>query len=153
MPSEYVEYNTTLQFYNDFNRQLGIKGHNFDTDELQMLLVTSDYTFDPAHAVLDDVTNEVEGPGYERAVLTNVTYSQVGNAAILNFDNAEFLASGGDWSARRLIVINNSAPDKNLICSGLLREADADVTVMDGQKIVYIVPDIGFLAVGQLESP
>lgn len=138
-------YTGTIQFYQDFAEQLGKKNHNLNADALKMLLVTSSYTFNAAHTQLSDISNEVSGSGYARQTLANVAWTESSGTGKLDFDDPVFSASGGNWTARRWIIFNDTttSPADALICSGLINNADADVTVTDGNSLTFVVPGAG----------
>lgn len=142
-------YTGTLQFYNDFSEQLGKKNHNLATDTLKMLLVTSAYTFSAAHSALSDITNEVSGNGYARQTLANVAFTETAGVGKLDFDDPVFPASGGNWTAKRWVLFNDTttSPADALICSGLINNADTDVTVTDGNTLTFNVPGTGLFTI------
>lgn len=140
-------YTGTVQFYNDFAEQL-TKGVHNSGDTYKMGLVTSSYTFSAAHTILTDITNEVSGNGYARQTLS-VSISEASGVATWDFTDPVFVASGGNWTARRWFIFNDSAtsPADALVCSGLINSADADVTVTDGNDLTYVVNASGLFQV------
>lgn len=127
-------YNSAIEFL--------ATGMDLSTDLLQMGLLSAAYTPDVSdatgHEVLADVTAyELNGNGYSRQTLTNVTWTRSGQVATLNCDDPVFTASGGDLVAKYWFVFDNSAtsPTKPLLCYGLLWDDDETVTVPDGNEI------------------
>lgn len=136
-------YTGTIQFYQDFSEQLGKKAHNLHTDTLKMLLVTSSYTFSAAHATVSDITNEVSTNGYARQTVANQAWTETTGTGKLDFDDPVFSASGGNWTARRWVLFNDTHASDALICSGLINNADADVVCTDGNSLTFVVPGAG----------
>lgn len=134
-------YTGTIQIYDSWKAQIG-KTANLSTDVFKMMLVTSGYTVNlDTHQVLADITNEVSGNGYARQTLGNVVFDEVAGVAKFDFDDPVFSASGGNWSARRWIIFDDTvaSPAKPLIAVGLINFADTDVTVTDGNTLTFNV--------------
>jgi hypothetical protein len=129
----------TIQFYNSFLEYLGDGTIDLDTHTFKLKLVTSSYTFSAAHTVVADLTNEVSGGGYAEATLDSVTWTR--SSGVVTFDCADevFTASGGNFTARRWVLYDDTptSPADPLIASGLLNNADADVTVTDGNTLTW----------------
>lgn len=142
-------YTGQIKFYQDFAEQMGKKVHNLNADTLKMLLVTSTYTFSAAHATLSDITNEVSGNGYARQTLANVAYTETAGVGKLDFDDPVFTASGGAIVARRYVIYNDTptSPADPLICCGLIDNADANVTITDGNSLTFVVPTAGLFTI------
>ncbi len=138
-------YGGTIAIYESWKEQIG-KAPNLASDVFKMLLVTSSYVPDLAfHSVLSDVSGEVTGSGYVQQTLGNVTFSQSLGTAKFDFDDPVFSASGGNWTARRWIIYDDSVavPLKPLIAVGLIDSADMDVLVTDSNTLTFNVNAAG----------
>ena len=130
-------FTSTIQFYESFKEQIG-KTIDLGADTFKMLLTTSSYIPDlAAHSVLADISNEVAGAGYSRQTLLSVLFSQVGGVATFDFDDPVFSASGGNITARRWVIFDDSVatPTKPLICTGLIDSTDQDIVITDGNTL------------------
>ncbi len=110
---------------------------DLDSDTFICLLVTSSYTYAATHTQISDVTNELSGNGYSRQTLTGVTWSRSGGTTTFDSADIAWTASGGSITARRAIVFDDTttSPADALLCSSLLDDAPADVTVTDGNTL------------------
>jgi hypothetical protein len=145
-------YNSSLDWYNDFAEQHGKGVHQLASHTLKMLLCSSSYTFSAAHAVLADISAELSGSGYARQTLANKQWIEASGVGKLTFDNIQFSASGGNLTARRWVLFNDSVSDplKPLICSGLINSADQDVTITDGNIITLNCPAGGLFQLSMI---
>jgi hypothetical protein len=140
-------YDATFSFYDKFFEALA-EDINLESDTLIIGLVTDGYTPDlSAHTQLSDITNEVSGSGYARQTLASVTFSQTGGVATLDFANPVFTATGGDITARRFFIYNDTTTTKYLIGVGLIDDGDADVTTTNGNTLTLNVNASGFFRI------
>jgi len=138
-------YTGTIQFYDNWKASIG-KEPDLSADTFKILLTTSGYTPNlSTHNILTDVTNEVSGSGYTRQTLGAVTWSQVGGIAAFDFSDPVFTAAGGNITARRWVIFDDSSAGlvRPLMCTGLLDSSDADVTVTDGNTLTFNVNAAG----------
>ena len=137
-------YTGTLQFYDTFAKKLMDGTIDLDTHTLKAALVTSSYTFSAAHSNTAQITNEVSGSGYDRQTLGSPAFSATTSAWGFDSDDLAFSASGGVITARRYIVIDEDAAGDALCWTGLLNNADADVTTSDGNVLTIQVSANGW---------
>ena len=138
-------YVGTMQFYDNWKAYIA-QNPDLALDTFKILLTTSGYTPDIAnHQQLSDVTNEVSGSGYARQTLGSVNWSQVGGVASFKFADPVFTATGGNFTARRWVIYDDSSSGlvRPLMCVGLLDNSDADVTVTDGNTLTFNVNAAG----------
>lgn len=115
MPANGILYNNAL--LQALKNNLSV-----EEDEIEVLLVDKDYTFDPSHEFVSDITNELEnasGTGYERKVANNVTLSLVaGNKVKADCDNITYTAINTTEDARAAVFYqkNNDDNDSVLVC-------------------------------------
>jgi hypothetical protein len=127
---------STLTLYNDFKLELGKEGHNFSSDALKLMLVTSAYTPNyNTHTQKSDITNELSAAnGYTAGgySLSTVTWAMVSNNARLDFADLDIEASGGSLVFRRGIIYNDSNASDKLIADILFDNTPADITITTG---------------------
>jgi len=128
----------TIQFYNSFKERM-VEDMNLGSDTFIIGLVSSSYTFSASHSTLSDITNELSGNGYSRQTLGSVTSSQSGGTYTFDFANPSWTAASGNIVARRYFIFNDTLSGDPLVCSGLLNNADADVTTTDGNTLTFQV--------------
>ena len=125
------------EIYDSAKEYLGDGTIDLDGGTFVCMLVTSAYTFSAAHTQISDVSaNEVTGNGYARYSLT-ATWVRSGGTVTWDSDDATFTASGGSITARRAIIFDDATtvPVDALICSSLLDNTPADVSVTDGNTL------------------
>lgn len=130
------------------NIQEGVIAIESASSDLIVLLATSTYAPDVAtDEFIDDVTNELSGSGYSRQTLTGVTFAkQVDDSWMLDANNPEFSAIGGNLTARYFVVAYNVGAgdaDKPLIGFGLLDATPADVVTTDGNTLTINFNELG----------
>ncbi len=82
-------------FYNKGKHLLALQQLNWVTDTMVLMLVTPSYVPDPAtHNFVSNVTNELSGSGYARAVLTSraITRNDGVDKIYFSADEIPFLA-------------------------------------------------------------
>lgn len=134
-------YSASLQIYTQFKKNLG-RSMNLSTDTFKMLLTSNAYVPNLlTDAVLADVLGELSGNGYARQTLGSVAYDEVGDDMKFDFADPVFSATGGNWTARRWVIFDDtvSSPTKPLVATGLINSADADVTVTSGNTLTFNV--------------
>lgn len=112
---------------------------NLSADTFKMILLNSSYTPSQENdeKLADIVANEISGSGYSRQTLTNVTWTRSSGVATFDCDPVVFTASGGDITARRYVVYDDTttSPADLLVCYGLLNSAGTDVTATNGNTL------------------
>jgi len=131
-----ASYTGTIAFYNSWREYL-VEGVNSGSDSFVMGLVTSSYTFSAGHSTISDITNEVSGNGYSRQTLASVTSSHSSGTYTFDFADPVFTASTGSIVARRWFIFDDTVAGDPLVCSGLIDNADADVTTTDGNTLTF----------------
>ena len=121
----------TINFYDAWNA-VSHNAANCDTDSFEVLLCTSSYTPNAAHATISDITSEVSGNGYARQSV-NVSFTQTGGVGKFDFSDPSFTASGGSIVARYW-VLRDSTVDA-LVAWGLIDSTNVDVTTTDGNSL------------------
>jgi hypothetical protein len=143
-------FTATLEFYNEFILNLA-KEINLDTDVIKVGLTTSSYFPDSENdQYLSDITNEVSGNGYAQQTASNVILSRTSNIVTLDFDDVIFSASGGNITARRFFVYDDTVTNKPLIGFGLLDNNNLDVTVTDGNTLELVINANGLLTINKV---
>ncbi len=139
----------TFQWFDDGPQNAAGIIHGSETD-IRVLLLKSSYTWDATDTVVNDLTpgsNEVTTGGYARYALTSEAVSEPTTATYM-FDSEDptWTASGTNLVARRwvLYIYNASDASAKLVCSGLLDNADADVTTTVGDDLTHIVDANGW---------
>lgn len=136
---------STINAYNHTPVQLN-QGVDLINDTIVVLLTTSAHVPAAADAVEADIDNEVAGNGYARQTLANKSWSTVNtDDARFDFDNPVFTASGGDIVARHWHILDTTTD--TLLAWGLLDQADADVTVTDGNTLTLNINASGLFEV------
>ena len=121
-----------FNFYDHVSERSGDGGIIWDTHTFQMLLVTNAYVPNAAtHTTIANITGEVVGNGYSRQTLTTVTWG--GSPTSFNSDDVQYAAAGGDITARRYVLWDQTAD--LLVGFGLLDNTDQDVTTTDGNTL------------------
>ncbi len=73
----------------------------FDTDTFYVMLLTSSYTPNQAHAKRSDLTNEVSGTGYSAGgIPIGATVSRASGVTSVTFAPAVWAAPTNGWTAR-----------------------------------------------------
>lgn len=124
------------QFYDTFKEYMADNTIDLDGDTFIMGLVTSTYTFSASHSTISDITNELSGSGYARDTLV-ASWVRSGGTVTFDSDDGVFTASGGPITARRAFIFDDTptSPADPLVCSSLLDNAPADVSVTDGNTL------------------
>lgn len=135
------------EFYNSFKEYMGDGTIDMDDNAgtFTVALVTSAYTFAATHTQRSDFSaNEVSGSGYATYSLT-VTWVESAGTVTWDSDDATFTASGGSITARRAIIYDDSTttPVDALVCSSLLDNTPADVSVTDGNTLTVAMAGTG----------
>lgn len=115
--------------YNSFKADIMSGNIDLDTDTIKVLLVTSSYTPNAAHAKLSSITNEVaSGSGYTTGgkVIANKTVALVGSNGVFDGDDVTWTSStitargavlyksrGGAASADELLAYIDFTTDKS----------------------------------------
>lgn len=133
-----TSYTGTIAFYNSWKDYL-CEAVNSSSDTFIIGLVTSSYTFSAAHSTISDITNEVSGNGYARQTLASISSSQTSGTYTFDFADPVFTASTGSIVARRWFIFDDTVAGDPLVCSGLISNADADVTTTDGNTLTFNV--------------
>lgn len=96
---------------NSFKAEVMEGVHALETDALYMALYTSAATLD-ATTTAYAITDETTGPGYTQGgqLITNVTVSVVGNAAIVDFDDV--IWPNTTISAAGALIYNSSKANR-----------------------------------------
>jgi len=113
----------------------GAVPHDFDTHAFKIALVTSSYTWSPAHSLYANITNELTtANGYTigGGLLTGVTWTRTAGVAKFTSNNFVWTASGAGITARRAILYNDTQSGKPLLGSYLLDATPADLTATAG---------------------
>lgn len=138
-----VNYSATFEFFDSFRVRLA-KDINLETDSFVMLLTDDSYIPDlTSDIILADIWGEVSGGGYTRQSLTGVTFAQSGATAVFDHADVVFPATGGEWTARRFIIFDDTASGKPLVGVGLLRDDGSDITISDGNNLTFSTPPGG----------
>lgn len=141
-------YTGTIAKYNAWLDNM-VESANLSSDTFKIGLVTSTYTFSASHSTLSDITNEVSGSGYARQTLGSVSSSQTSGTYTFDFADPVFTASGGSIVARRWFIYDDTptSPADPLCFAGLINNADADVTVTDGNTLTFNVNASGLFTI------
>lgn len=133
------------QFYNTAREYIGDGTIDLDDDTFKMGLVSSSYSFSAeSHSTLSDITNELSGSGYARDTLS-VTWTRSTGTVTFDSDDGAFTASGGSITARRAFIYDDtpSSPADPLLCSSLLDNTPADVSVTAGNTLTVQIHSSG----------
>ncbi len=130
----------TFQWFDD-GKKAACGVVNGGVTDIRVLLLTSGYTFDATDEFVSDLTpgsNEVTTGGYARYTFSTEAVSEpTAGTWMFDGENPAWTASGTDLVARRWVVFAYNASDSaaRLICTGLLDNADADVTTVVGNDL------------------
>jgi hypothetical protein len=128
----------SITFYNSFNEYKSDGTIDLDNDTFKVMLVASGYTFDAAHTVKADITNELStANGYTAggATLGSVTWGHSGATATFDAADTVWTASGGSIVARYAVIYDYTAASDELVACVLLDTTPADVTTTTGNTL------------------
>ena len=123
--------------FQDFVEQLGLEGHNLNTDTLKVALtntlpVNTQTAFDP-------VTNHAapaSANGYTAGGVDVVnTWSETAGTATLAGSDVTFTASGGTIGPFRYVVLYNDTNATDALC--MYYDHGSVVTLADGESFVF----------------
>lgn len=136
--------------YNDFIASSYKKVFNLSSDTIKCILVTSSSNaINKAlvSAQYANVTNELStSGGYTAGGATagSPTVTGGGATATITFDtaNVSWTGSGGGFTARALVMYDDTATNKDLIAYFLLDSTPADVTVSAGVTMTVSIANV-----------
>jgi hypothetical protein len=103
--------------FNSFLEYVGDGTMDMDNDTFKAALVEDSYTIDATDTQWSEISaNEVSGTGYTAGgkALTNVSWSQT--AGTLTFDADDVSWTGASFTARYMVVYNDTASNDELVC-------------------------------------
>lgn len=110
------------KLYNNALLQI-VKGQiDLENDDIEVLLVSADYTFNEAHEFVSDISNELTndtGTGYERKEVDNLVATlESGDKVKVDCDNITYTAINTNEDARAAIFYQKVTDDTDsrLIC-------------------------------------
>ena len=137
----------TFVFYpNGMKHLLGAIDIVSGITSIYALLTDSSYTYNAAHEFLSSIVGEVTTNGGARIALTNVTIATSGSEIVVDCDDITWTASGGNLTARNMIIYSNVAgtdAGRQLISFHKLDDTNADITATVGRVLKYNVPATG----------
>jgi hypothetical protein len=96
-----------LSFYTSFAEDLVMAVWNWESNTINILLMTNTYTFSAAHNFRDDITNEVTGTGYTAGGLAlDGKTSSAANPSVLTANDEVIAQSGGGFANARKYAIS-----------------------------------------------
>lgn len=104
----------TGKTYNPAHLKLHNGSINFAVDDIRLLIVSATYTFDKTHEFVSSITNEVtnlEGTGYGRKILANLSVSLVGDSVVYDADNPTYSAINTNEDLAAGIVYKQNIDD------------------------------------------
>lgn len=117
--------------FNSFKRDIMNGNIDLDSHSLKVMLLSSAYTPNAAHAVKADLSGEIAGTGYTAGgkALASVTVSYAGGTT--TFDAADAQWTGASFTARYAVIYDDTptSPADPLIC---LIDFGGDKTVSNG---------------------
>ncbi|MFH1058924.1 MAG: hypothetical protein V1797_09650 [Pseudomonadota bacterium] len=117
--------------FNSFTRDIMNGNIDLDSHSLKVMLLSSAYTPNAAHAVKADLSGEIAGTGYTAGgkALTSVTVGNSGGTT--TFDAADVAWTGASFTARYAVIYDDTptSPADPLIC---LIDFGGDKTVSNG---------------------
>ena len=106
-----------FKYYSAFFAALATEKHNLSSDTFRARLITS--ALDPADDTWSDISADevTTGGGYTSGgvALTIVSASYTNGAYRVVFDSPNWTGSGGGFTFRSLVVLNDTAPSDELI--------------------------------------
>jgi len=131
------------KLYNTAKEKIGQGLIDLDGHTFKMALFTSSSNCNTlTHDELADLTNEVaNGSGYTTGGVTLSGVTWTNSSGTITFDcvDAEWIASGGDITARFAVIYDDTASGDPLLCVCLLDTAPADVTATSGNALTIII--------------
>jgi hypothetical protein len=112
----------TNKYSEQFCLELYRKEHDLESDSLKVILMDTDFTFDPeAHATYGDISADeiAAGNGYlaKTKELANVAASIVSNEVQIDCDAVDWTASGGAIATTRAAcIINDTHASDTVVC-------------------------------------
>lgn len=140
----------TLFNYNQFLLQLGNGTLDMDSHTFKAALMSPSFSFNATNSVWADVssTEITPGNGYASGgkVLTSVSYTQSAGVVTFDFDDPEWLASGGSISNAAYMVIYDDTVAGDPLMFAI--NFGATLTAVDGARLVVQLPSTGFFTIG-----
>lgn len=122
-----------FKYYSAFFAALATEKHNLSSDTFRARLITS--ALDPADDTWSDISADevTTGGGYTSGgvALTIVSASYTNGAYRVVFDSPNWTGSGGGFTFRSLVVLNDTAPSDELI-GGI--DFGRNITIASGES-------------------
>lgn len=136
-----MQLSGTAELFDSFVARLG-QGFNLSSAKLSMLLTTAEYAPSPQNKTVADINGEVDGSGYARQRLEELSIENLPGTFRVGFSQVVFKCSTGLWKALRWVIFSDDS-EKALISHGLLDGSGAEVAVTGGNTLT-ITPQLSY---------